>query len=112
MKFLNANYGGFESHLPREGEPRLEIHREDASSRGIADGDTVKITNDRGTLTLSATISEDMQPGLVAIPFGWWHRSSPENRGVNALSNATVGADGTGSSFFHENLVEVTRVEV
>lgn len=109
-KFLNANYGGFDKHLPREGEPRLEIHPSDALARGIRQGDRIVVRNDRGALTLTATISEAVQPGLVTVPFGWWHRASPEGRGVNALTNPTVGLDGEGSSFFHENLVEVTRI--
>ncbi len=109
-KFLNANYGGFDKHFPPEAAPRLEIHGDDATVRGITDGDRVQVRNDRGSLTLVATISASVQPGLVAIPFGWWHRATPEDRGVNALTSAAVGDDGIGSSFFHENLVEVTRV--
>jgi anaerobic selenocysteine-containing dehydrogenase len=106
-KFLNANYGGFDEHLPRSGEPQLEMHAVDAASRGIVDGDVVDVTNDRGTLTLAASISDAVQPGVVAMPFGWWHRSSPQQRGVNALTNASYPADGAGSAYFHENLVEV-----
>ncbi len=109
-KFLNANYGGFVEHLPREREPRLEIHAEDASPRGIADGDRVEIRNDRGVLTLIAKVSDAVQPGLVTIPFGWWNRATPEARAVNALTNPAVAADDVGSSFFHENLVEVVRL--
>jgi anaerobic selenocysteine-containing dehydrogenase len=108
-KFLNANYGGFDEHLPRYGEPRLEIHHKDAVARHIGEGDQVRVHNDRGSLTLVATISAAVQPGVVAMPFGWWHRSSPQQRGVNALTNADVAADGTGSAYFHENLVEVVR---
>jgi anaerobic selenocysteine-containing dehydrogenase len=111
IKFLNANYGGFEKHLPREGAPRLEIHPVDATSRDLAEDDVVRVFNDRGALTLAVTISEDVQPGLVAMPFGWWHRYSPDSRAVNALTNASVAADGMGSAAFHENLVEVAAVE-
>lgn len=106
-KFLNANYGGFDEHLPRSGEPRLEMHALDAASRGIVDGDVIDVTNDRGTLTLAVSISDAVQPGVVAMPFGWWHRSSPQQRGVNALTNASYPADGAGSAYFHENLVQV-----
>ena len=109
-KFLNANYGGFDKHLPRAGEPRLEIHADDAVARGIEDGDRVVVHNERGSLTLTATISEAVQPGLVTIPFGWWNRSTPEGRAVNALTNPAVDADGKGSAYFHENLVEVARI--
>ena len=109
-KFLNANYGGFPDHYPSIGEPTLQIHADDAAPRGIADGDQVLVANDRGELTLRAEISEDMQPGLVATAFGWWNRCTPQDRSVNALTNATVPDDDRGSAAFHDTLVEVRRL--
>jgi anaerobic selenocysteine-containing dehydrogenase len=110
-KFLNANYGGFPAHLPSSGVPSLQIHGQDAQPRGISTGDIVRVHNDRGELTLRAEVSEDLQPGLVAIPFGWWHRSSPERRAVNALTNATLPNDDRGSAYFHDTRVQVTLIE-
>jgi anaerobic selenocysteine-containing dehydrogenase len=106
-KFLNANYGGFPDHFPSVGEPTVQVHPVDAAARGITDQALVRVLNDRGELTLRAQVSEDVQPGLVAIPFGWWNASTPERRGVNALTNATVPDDDRGSAFFHDTLVEV-----
>ena len=107
-KFLNANYGGFPDHYPSIGEPTVQIHVTDAQVRGIANGTGVRVFNDRGELTLRAEISEDVQPGLVAIAFGWWNASTPQGRAVNALTNATVPDDDHGSAYFHDTLVEVT----
>ncbi|MEO1060603.1 MAG: molybdopterin-dependent oxidoreductase [Actinomycetota bacterium] len=109
-KFLNANYGGFERHLPSEGEPRLQINAADAAARGIGEGDRVIVRNDRGSLTLTAAITDVVAPGVVAVPFGWWNRHSPDGRGVNALTNPTPPADDRGSAAFHDTLVEVERV--
>ena len=109
-KFLNANYGGFPAHLPSSGTPSLQIHERDAQARGISTGDIVRVHNDRGELTLRAEVSDDLQPGLVAIPFGWWHRSSPERRAVNALTNPALPGDDRGSAFFHDTQVEVTPI--
>lgn len=108
--FLNANYGGFDAHLPDPPEPRLQIHAEDAAARSIETGTLVEVHNDRGRLTVTAQVSDTTQPGLVTIPFGWWHRSTPEGRAVNALTNATVPDDDHGSAYFHDNLVEVTPI--
>ncbi len=110
VKFLNANYGGFDKHLPSEAEPLLQIHEVDAQDRGLATGDTVRIFNDRGSLTLTCTIDDDVQPGVVAIPFGWWHRHAPEQRTVNVLTNPTVAPNDIGSPAFHDTLVQVVRV--
>jgi anaerobic selenocysteine-containing dehydrogenase len=110
LRFLNANYGGFEKHLPSEGEPLLQIHESDAAHRGIESGDRVTVFNDRGSLTLATSISSDVQPGVVAIPFGWWNRSNPNGRSVNVLTNPTTPTDDNGSAAFHDTLVEVQPV--
>ena len=108
-KFLNANYGGFHAHYPSVGRPVLQIHASDAAARGIGAGDDVRVFNDRGELTLVAELSDDVQPGLVAAAFGWWNAHAPQQRAVNALTNATVPANDRGSAFFHDTLVEVVR---
>jgi anaerobic selenocysteine-containing dehydrogenase len=110
-KFLNANYGGFPNHYASSGGPSLELDAHDAAARGIASGDLVRVHNDRGSLTLPAHISEDLQPGLVSMPFGYWNRNTPEGRAVNALTNPSLPDDDRGSAFFHETLVEVSRME-
>ncbi len=109
-KFLNANYGGFDEHLPTPPEPRVDVHPVDAEPRDVTDGARVRVYNKRGSLTLTARISTDTQPGLVTIPFGWWHDATPEGRGVNALTAATLPADDRGSAFFHDTTVEVEPV--
>lgn len=110
QRFLNSHYGGFEHHLPEPSHPQLEISSGDAEERGIADGDEVRVFNDRGDLTLRATISERLQPGLVAVPFGWW-AGTPDARTVNALTNPRLGDPDpvVGSPAFHDTLVEVER---
>ena len=109
--FLNAGYAGFAEHLPRPPEPVLAIHPTDAAARNVADGSRVLVHNERGSLTLTARFSTDTQPGLITIPFGWWHRATPEGRAVNALTNPTVSDDQRGSAFFHDTLVEVEPVD-
>ena len=69
----------------------------------------MRVFNDRGSLTLTVAVSTDVQPGLVAMPFGWWHGNGADERGVNALTNPAVH-DGIGSAAFHENLVEIELV--
>ena len=108
VKFLNANYAQFPAHLPRPPTPHLEMHPDDADRLGCDDGAVVRVHNERGQLTVPLARSDRLQPGLVAIPFGWWHRSSPEGRAVNALTNPTVPADDRGSAAFHDTWVEIS----
>ena len=110
LKFLNANYGGFTEHLPTEGVPTVHLDPTDAAARGIEAGDRVRVTSERGRLTLTAALSDDLQAGLAAIPFGWWNGHTPEGRSVNVLTNPTPPADGPGSAAFHDTWVEVERL--
>ncbi|MEL7156963.1 MAG: molybdopterin-dependent oxidoreductase [Actinomycetota bacterium] len=111
LKFLNANYGGFEAHLPGDGRPTVQLHPQDAAARGIEPGDAVVVHNDRGRLTLTADVTEETPTGVVVIGFGWWHHHTPEGRGVNALTNPGTPADGQGSAAFHDTMVEVTAAD-
>jgi DmsA/YnfE family anaerobic dimethyl sulfoxide reductase A subunit len=46
----------------------------DANERGIKDGDTVYIYNDRGTVRLPARVTKRMMPGVCTIPQGAWYK--------------------------------------
>ncbi|MCW1432306.1 molybdopterin-dependent oxidoreductase [Novosphingobium sp. JCM 18896] len=55
-------------------EPRLEIAPTDAARRNIADGDVVRVFNDRGHFVVKANVSNGVPPGTLAMPQGWWKR--------------------------------------
>lgn len=50
-------------------EDRLEIHPHDAEERGIHEGDWVGIDSRSGQTVLRATITENVQPGVVYTTF-------------------------------------------
>jgi molybdopterin-containing oxidoreductase family molybdopterin binding subunit len=52
-------------------QPMLEMHPGDAEKRGIRDGDTVLVFNDRGKVKLKTRIHQGVPPGLVNINQGW-----------------------------------------
>ncbi|WP_419839092.1 molybdopterin-containing oxidoreductase family protein [Candidatus Poriferisodalis sp.] len=108
QRFLNSFYGGFAHHLPNPPRPRLEISSDDAEARGIAEDDRVRVFNDRGELFVEATITDRLQRGLVAVPFGWW-AGDAAGRTVNVLTNATRGDPdaNVGTAAFFDTLVEV-----
>lgn len=47
----------------------------DAEERGIKDGDTIKVFNDRGEIRIEAKVTPRIIPGVVAIPQGSWHEA-------------------------------------
>lgn len=55
-------------HLP---DPFLEIHPQDASERGIRDGETVLVEGKRGEVRVHAKITNNIKPGVVFLPMHW-----------------------------------------
>ena len=81
----------------------------DAESRGVADGDVVRVFIDRSSLTAVAKIDAALREGVVAVPKGVWHRNTREGRGANALigQGATVVS---GGAVYNDARVQVERV--
>src|SRR5262249_35123990 len=63
--FLNSTFSHLASFLRSEKRPFVLINRADAEPRGIADGDSVVVGNDRGNCTLVARISDRVKPGVA-----------------------------------------------
>ena len=80
------------NNLPwlREIIPRsfLEIHPTDAQARGISDGDTVNVFNDRGSIQLMARITNGIRPGVVNAYQGDWQEFP--TAAVNMLTHQKV----------------------
>lgn len=85
--------------------PRLAIHPDDAVTRGIGDGDRVRVRNDRGRLEVEARFDHGIKPGCVSITNGWW---SIDGASVNLCSLGRETDMGHGAAF-HDNLVEVEK---
>jgi molybdopterin-containing oxidoreductase family molybdopterin binding subunit len=54
------------------GDGFLEINPRDAAPRAIADGDVVRIFNNRGQMKVRARLTESMKPGVVNCYQGGW----------------------------------------
>jgi assimilatory nitrate reductase catalytic subunit len=66
-------------------EPLCEIHPRLAESLGIADGDLVRVTSRRGTITLPAQVVTTIRPDTVFIPYHW-----PGEKAANQLTIRAV----------------------
>jgi len=73
----------------REAWPqRAFINPVDAEARGVADGDPVKIFNDRGATVVRCRVTKRIMPGVIALPQGaWW---SPDEKGVDRRGSVNV----------------------
>ena len=54
------------------GREPIRIHPDDASTRGIGDGDVVRVFNDRGGCLAGAVITTDVRPRVVNLSTGAW----------------------------------------
>ncbi|MDH4122961.1 MAG: formate dehydrogenase subunit alpha [Thermoplasmata archaeon] len=56
--------------LERESpEPYVEIHKADAKPLGVEDGDRVRISSRRGSITLAARVTDRITEGVIFVPF-------------------------------------------
>jgi anaerobic selenocysteine-containing dehydrogenase len=107
--FLNSSFSQSERLRRRQGTPTVFVAPVDARPRGIRDGATVRVFNDRGSARFTARLTDATRPGVVVIEGIWWHRFQDGGRGVNVLTSDRV-ADMGGGPALHSNLVEVARI--
>jgi anaerobic selenocysteine-containing dehydrogenase len=104
--FLNSSFVNVKSLRDIEGEPVLELHAADALARGITDGQTVRVFNDRGTYVCRARLSERARPGVVNGLGIWWRKLGLAGTNVNELTHQRLTDIGRAATFY-DCLVEV-----
>ncbi|WP_233578454.1 molybdopterin-containing oxidoreductase family protein [Tautonia sociabilis] len=109
-QFLNSTFANSASHLKAAGGPTIELAAEDASSRGLSDGDWAEVFNDRGRFVARVALTGAVRPGTAASTGIYWSRLSPGGSGVNATTSAALTDMGGGATFF-DNLVEVRKLD-
>jgi anaerobic selenocysteine-containing dehydrogenase len=108
--FLNTTFSHLASFIKSEREPFIQLHAGDAASRGIVDGDKVRVWNNRGECQLTARISDRVKPGVAVALSIWWNKLSPGRANVNQTVSQALTDIGAGATFY-DNLVEVAKIE-
>jgi molybdopterin guanine dinucleotide-containing S/N-oxide reductase-like protein len=103
--FLNTTFSNLPSIQALEEPDRLEMNPADARSRGIADGDTVRVFNQRGEVFLKAEVNTRVQPGVVSARL-FWAKLSAGGKNINVLTSEKL-TDLGNSATFYSVLVEV-----
>lgn len=104
--FLNSTFVNVQSLRDIESEPLVEIHADDAAPRGIADGQRVRVWNDRGSYLCTARLSERARPGVVNGLGIWWRKLGLEGTNVNELTHQHLTDLGRAPAFY-DCLVDV-----
>ncbi|HEY8252897.1 MAG TPA: molybdopterin oxidoreductase family protein [Burkholderiales bacterium] len=98
--FLNSSFANIARFRELEREPHLDLHPKDAAERGIADGDMVRVFNDRGSQRLRARVNGKPRPGVVVAPSVWWKKYAPDGRNANNLTSQRTSDLGGGATFY------------
>jgi biotin/methionine sulfoxide reductase len=67
------DFGGTSAASKHRGREVARIHPRDAAARGIAEGDIVRLFNDRGACLAAIAITEDVTAGVVQLATGAWY---------------------------------------
>lgn len=102
-KMISSTFGEF--NFP---ELYVVVHPEDASLRGIADGDPVKVYNELGEVLCRAAVSDRIRSGVVLMPKGAWRKSSRNGMTATALCPAHVN-EVAGGACFNDARVEIVK---
>ena len=101
------------------GREPIRIHPDDAAARGIADGDVVRVYNDRGACLAGAIVTDAVRPQVVNLSTGAWYDpldpTQPDSLCVHGNPNVLTADRGSsrlaqGSTGQHV-LVEIERFE-
>ena len=102
-KTINSMFGEFQ-----QGDTTLRMHPDDATARGLTDGDSVVVRNDRAAIRTTVSVDADLRAGVVSMPKGLWRRDFPDGLTPNALCPDTL-SDLGGGACFNDARVEVER---
>jgi anaerobic selenocysteine-containing dehydrogenase len=103
---MNSTFGNREG--TDEQTAAVWMHSSDAQTRGIANGDQVRVYNERGSCLLTAEVDGLVREGVVRIPAVRWPKQAPGRQGVNALTSDRL-TDMGGGPVFYSCLVEVEK---
>jgi anaerobic selenocysteine-containing dehydrogenase len=107
--YMNSTFANLEGHRKMEARTsqRLEMHPANAEARGIANGDKVRVWNDRGEVLLTALVDGSVPEGVVAGRMDWG-KFNERGVNVNALTSEQLTDIGAGATFYSV-LVEVEK---
>jgi len=107
--YMNSTFANLPGHRKMESRTnqRIEMHPTDAQSRGVVDGERVRVFNDRGSLELTAMLNATLPAGVVAARLDW-AKLHADGTNINALTSERLTDIGGGATFY-STLVEVAK---
>jgi anaerobic selenocysteine-containing dehydrogenase len=107
--FMNTIFANRPKLAKRAGQPTVAVHPEDAARRGLTDGQTIRIFNDRGSFEAAVRVSDVVRPGVAATTKGHWSKLTG-GAGVNTTV-AERDADMGRGAVYHDNRVQIEAAD-
>ncbi len=107
--FLNTTFTETASARSAMRRPTAHLHPDDLAALGLAEGDRVRLGNERATVVVHAAAADGPARGVVAVESPWPAADFAEGAGINAL----VGSDPVppaGGAAFHDTAVWIEGV--
>jgi biotin/methionine sulfoxide reductase len=108
------DFGGYSQSQKVAGREVVRLNPADAKARGIADGDIVRLFNDRGACLAAALVSDKVMQGVIHLPTGAWYdpQPGPETNPMCVHGNPNVLTRDIGTSRLAQGCCgQVTVVE-
>ncbi len=100
---------------PRNRTNHVWLHPDDGAAQGLGEGDLADVTSDTATVRLPVKYTDDLMPGVVALPHGWGHQHA---RGLSTANKTTgvnvnlLAADGMNSLERVSGMARLTGIPV
>lgn len=94
------DHGGYSRASKIQGREPITLNPQDAAARGIAEGDVVRVYNERGALLAGVILSQDIRPGVVQLATGAWYDplSAKDSQSLEIHGNPNVLTEDVGAS--------------
>ncbi|MFC5469349.1 molybdopterin-dependent oxidoreductase [Cohnella suwonensis] len=107
--FINSTFGNQDRLKRLEKQPTADMNADDAAARGLANGDRVRLRNERGEALVTLKVANNVLPGVLVTQGLWWEHGNDGVQSVNALTSQRLSDMGGGATFFSTR-VDVERV--
>lgn len=102
IAYIHSQQRKFEQLRNLDPHPRIQMNTKDAESRGIKDGQPVKISSPRGVVEMIAEVTDDILAGVVHAYHGW------ADANINELTDDQQLDPITGFPAYKSGLCQVT----
>ena len=104
--FLNTSFNETPTSRKKNGRPTVLLHPDVCRDLGLADGDKVRIGNERGEVRVHVKPFDGLQPDVLVVEGLWTNGAFDAGEGMNFLTSADHGAP-WGGAVFHDTAVWV-----